>query len=64
MDGASLVARMLSESDHIHIWAGGAVNPAHQNPLLPAAMNIKLQVIGRLRTQLEAMGKVVHIEWV
>ena len=63
-DGASLVARMLLESDHIHIWAGGAVNPAHQNPLLPNAMNIKVQVLSRLRTQLEALGKVVHIEWV
>ncbi len=64
MDGASLVARMLLESDHVHIWAGGAVNPAHQNPLLPSAMNIKLQVLSRLRTQLELLGKVVHMEWV
>ena len=63
-DGASLVARLLMDVDHIHIWAGGAVNPAHQNPLLPSAMNIKLQVLGRLRTQLEALGKVVQIEWV
>ncbi len=64
MDGASLVARMLLDSDHVHIWAGGAVNPAHQNPLLPSAMNIKLQVLSRLRTQLELLGKVVHMEWV
>ena len=63
-DGASLVARLLMNVDHVHIWAGGAVNPAHQNPLLPSAMNIKLQVLGRLKTQLEALGKVVHIEWV
>lgn len=63
-DGASLVARMLLEADHVHIWAGGAVNPAHQNPLLPNAMNIKVQVLSRLRTQLETLGKVVHIEWV
>ncbi len=64
MDGASLVARLLMDVDYIHIWAGGAINPAHQNPLLPSAMNIKLQVLGRLRTQLEALGKVVRIEWV
>jgi len=63
-DGASLVARLLMDVDHIHIWAGGAVNPAHQNPLLPSDMNIKLQVLGRLRTQLEALGKIVQIEWV
>lgn len=64
MDGASQIARLLLDSDHIEVWAGGAVNPAHQNPLLPSAMNIKLQVLGRLRTQLELLGKVVHIEWV
>lgn len=63
-DGASLVAGLLMNVDHVHIWAGGAVNPAHQNPLLPSAMNIKLQVLGRLRTQLESIGKVVHMEWV
>ena len=63
-DGATLAARLLLEGDHVFIWAGGAVNPAHQNPLLPSAMNIKMQVLARLRTQLEALGKVVHIEWV
>lgn len=63
-DGATLAARLLLEGDHIHIWAGGAVNPAHQNPLLPSAMNIKMQVLSRLRSQLEAIGKIVHIEWV
>lgn len=63
-DGASLLARLLTEVDHVHIWAGGAVNPAHQNPLLPSAMNIKLQVLGRLRDQLESLGKIVKIEWV
>lgn len=63
-DGATLIARLLMDVDHVHIWAGGAVNPAHQNPLLPSAMNIKVQVLGRLRTQLEALGKVVQIDWV
>ena len=64
MDGASRVARLLMNADHIHICAGGAVNPAHQNPLLPPDMNIKLQVLARLKSQLEALGKVIHIEWV
>lgn len=63
-DGATLIARMLLDVDHVHIWAGGAVNPAHQNPLLPSAMNIKLQVLGRLRSQLELLGKVVRTDWV
>ena len=64
MDGATRVARLLLEADHVHICVGGAVNPAHQNPLLPSDMNIKLQVLGRLRIQLEALGKVIHIDWV
>lgn len=63
-DGASLVARLLADVDHVHIWAGGAVNPAHQNPLLPSDMNIKMQVLGRLRNSLESLGKLVQIEWV
>lgn len=64
LDGATLIARLLLDVDHVRIWAGGAVNPAHQNPLLPSSMNIKLQVLGRLRSQLETLGKVVIIEWV
>jgi len=64
MDGATKVARLLLDADHVHICAGGAVNPAHQNPLLPPDMNIKLQVLGRLRAQLESLGKVIHIDWV
>lgn len=63
-DGASLVAKKMLDADHVHIWAGGAVNPAHQNPLLPSAMNIKLQVLSRLRNRLESLGKVVQMEWV
>lgn len=64
MDGASRIAKLLLNADHIHICAGGAINPAHQNPLLPPDMNIKLQVLGRLKSQLEALGKAVYIDWV
>ena len=64
MDGASRIARLLISADHIHICAGGAVNPAHQNPLLPPDMNIKLQVLARLKSQLESLGKVIQIDWV
>lgn len=64
LDGATQIARLMLDSDHIHIFAGGAVNPAHQNPLLPPDMNIKLQVLSRLRAQLESLGKIIHIEWV
>ena len=64
MDGASRIAKLLLNADHIHICAGGAINPAHQNPLLPPDMNIKLQVLGRLKSQLETLGKAVYIDWV
>jgi len=63
-DGATLLAKILMDTDHVDILAGGAVNPAHQNPLLPAQMNIKFQVLSRLRNALESLGKIVAIEWV
>jgi hypothetical protein len=62
-DGATRLAKLLLETDHVHILAGGAVNAAHQNPLLPAAMNIKMQVLSRLQAELERLGKIVQIEW-
>ncbi|MCX7780421.1 MAG: serine/threonine-protein phosphatase [Negativicutes bacterium] len=61
-DGATLLARMLLESDTVTIFAGGAVNPAHQNPHFPSQLNIKLQVIGKLQATLTAMGKTVVLE--
>ena len=64
MDGATRIARLLLNADLVHICAGGAVNPAHQNPLLPPDMNIKLQVLARLKSQLEALGKTIRIDWV
>lgn len=63
-DGATLLARLLLEADHIDIIAGTAVNPAHQNPNFPPQINIKAQVLTHLRTRLEALGKNVAVEWV
>lgn len=63
-DGASLLARILMESDQIDIIAGTAVNPAHQNPNFPTQINIKAQVLAQLQSVLKTKGKQVSIEWV
>lgn len=62
-DGATLLAKMLVEADKIDIFAGSAINPAHQNPKFPAHISIKAQVLDKLREVLEAKGKQVSIEW-
>lgn len=62
-DGATLLAKMLLEADKIDIYAGGAVNPAHQNPNFPLEINIKAQVLAKLQTVLEAKGKQITVEW-
>lgn len=62
-DGATFMTRMLLEADHIDIFAGKAVNPAHQNPNFPFEMNLKSQVLAKLQTELQAKGKQVNIEW-
>ena len=61
-DGASLLARLLLDSDTITVLAGGAVNPAHQNPNFPHQLNLKLQVLDKLQSTLTAKGKNVIIE--
>lgn len=63
-DGATLLARQLMYADKITVLAGTAVNPAHQNPNFPLDINLKAQVLGKLRTALEEKGKQVVIEWV
>lgn len=62
-DGATLLAKMLLEADEIDIFAGGAINPAHQNPNFPLQINIKAQILSKLKTVLEAKGKKIDIEW-
>lgn len=61
-DGASRMAQLLLEADIINIFSGGAVNPAHQNPNFPARLNLKTQVIAKLKYGLETRGKQVFIE--
>ncbi|MBU2699434.1 hypothetical protein Ga0466249_000513 [Sporomusaceae bacterium BoRhaA] len=61
-DGATLMARLMLEADKIDILAGMAVNPAHQNPILPSQINIKNHVLDKLCTKLESIGKQVTLE--
>jgi hypothetical protein len=63
-DGATLLAKLLNDADKIKVFAGLAVNPAHQNPCFPMQMNIKAQVLNKLKVVLEAKGKEVIIEWI
>lgn len=61
-DGASLLAKLLLEADKIAVFAGGAVNPAHQNPNFPTRLNLKLQVLDKLQAALVAQGKTIIFE--
>ncbi|MBP2643072.1 MAG: stage sporulation protein [Firmicutes bacterium] len=63
LDGATRLARILNECDYIHIFAGKAINTAHQNPLFPAQLNVKKQILEELKEKLEGAGKRVFIEW-
>jgi hypothetical protein len=63
-DGATLLAKLLNTADIIKIFAGLAVNPAHHNPGFPMQMNIKAQVLNKLKSVLDAKGKKVTVEWI
>ena len=62
-DGASQVAHLLNAADEIKIVAGLSVNPAHQNPDLPAGLNLRAGTVDRLAAELKAQGRVVQVEW-
>ncbi|KYZ77585.1 serine/threonine protein phosphatase [Anaerosporomusa subterranea] len=62
-DGATLLARRLLYADKISVFAGTAINPAHQNPNFPLDINLKAQVLGKLKVALEQRGKQIEIEW-
>lgn len=61
-DGASLLAKLLLEADAVTVFAGGAVNPAHQNPNFPLELNLKHQVLDKLQSSLAQKGKTVIFE--
>ncbi len=59
-NGASMLARLLLEDcTHLKLFIGTAINPAHQNPNLPADLSIKLKLIDRLAELMVKLGKRV-----
>lgn len=64
-NGAAILSRLLlMESSHISIYAGTAVNPAHQNPDFPIDFNIKLKVVTDLVEILKELQKKVVVEYI
>ena len=61
-DGASTLARLLLDVDHVHFIVGQAVNPAHQNPNLPVQLGMKLAVVREIADELTRRGTEVSIE--
>ncbi|HAI86986.1 MAG TPA: serine/threonine protein phosphatase [Firmicutes bacterium] len=62
-DGASRLARVLLDADHIEFLVGKAVNPAHQNPNLPISTTLKEQVMQNIAEILSERGKEVRITY-
>lgn len=59
-NGAAMLARLLLEDcTHLKLFIGTAINPAHQNPNLPADLSIKLKLIDRLAELMQRLGKRV-----
>lgn len=59
-NGAAMLARLLLEDcTHLKLFIGTAINPAHQNPDLPADLSIKLKLIDRLAELMVRLGKRV-----
>lgn len=61
-DGASALVRLLLSVDHVHFVVGMAVNPAHQNPNLPAQLGMKLAVVREIADDLRSRGIEVTVE--
>ena len=60
-NGAAMIAKILIEDcTSVRVFAGRAINPAHQNPGLPADLSIKMQLLDTLCKLVERMGK--HVE--
>lgn len=62
--GAGLLAKALAEEcTHINLFVGRKINPAHQNPDMPADLNIRMRVIDDLKNILTDAGRVVNIKY-
>jgi len=62
-DGASRLAMLLRTADEVWIFAGRAINPAHQNPNLPRQLGLKSQLIEAVVQHLRSHGKEVHLQY-
>lgn len=64
-DAASKLVKLLIENcTHLNIWAGSAVNPAHQNPDLTLDLTIKLKLIKQLCDHMKKLGKHVDLHYI
>jgi serine/threonine protein phosphatase PrpC len=52
-NGATMLMDLILKSDQIELVVGTAVNPAHQDPCLPVELDIRRNLIRRLRGVLE-----------
>ena len=60
-NGAAKIAKLILENcTSLRIFAGRAINPAHQYPGLPADLSIKMQLLDQLASLVEALGKPVE----
>lgn len=60
-DGASALTRVLYEADEVHFLVGSALNPAHQNPEMPAKLGLKAHIVREIAAELEKLGKLVTV---
>ncbi len=60
-NGAAMIAKILLEDcTDLKAFIGKAINPAHQNPGLPADLSIKIKLIDELCDIMEQLGKKVE----
>lgn len=60
-NGAAMIAKLILEScTDLKVFIGKAINPAHQNPGLPADLSIKIKLIEELCSLVEKIGKKVE----
>jgi len=63
-DAASLITQLLfEEATDINFYVGRAINPAHQNPILPINFSIKMRLVDELADCLLKMGKRINVSY-
>lgn len=64
-NGASALARIIGESDEIHFLVGTKINEAHQNPSVPVELEIRRNLMKRMRRTLEEQYlKRTHLQFI